>query len=82
MKTMYEIYKLNNEWQVHTVYEGAYAGSYKEIMKFCIRELRLPAHELEAAVMTMERNGHNASKFNLDGNLIFTFDKNIRNRNS
>jgi len=75
---MYEVYKFDNEWQVHTSYDGAYAGSFKEIMKFCMKEIRVPAYELEAAVATMEQNGHNAIHFGVNRTFIYSFTKYLK----
>ncbi len=75
---MIEIYNFGKEWQVHTSLDGAYAGSFNEIMKFCIKEIRIPAYELEAAISTMEICNHNAARFETDRTLKYTFDKSDR----
>jgi len=72
---MIEIYKFGNEWQVHTAYEGAFAGTFQGIMKFCMKEIRVPEHELIAAIETMDKYGHNASHFGVNRSLLYTFDK-------
>lgn len=78
---MYELYRFGNEWQIHTKDDGAYAGSFGEIMRICMKEMRLPANELEAAVISMERNDHDASLFGRHKSLIYTFDKNPKREN-
>lgn len=72
---MIEIYNFGKEWQVHTIYDGAYAGSFEAIMIHCIKTLRIPAHELQAAASMMQSQDHNASHFGVNRTLIYTFDK-------
>lgn len=72
---MYRMYMIDDEtWQIHATGKAAYEGNLKQIMKHCIHSLGFEFEDLEAAVMEMNKRGHNGAEFGVLKGFIFTFE--------
>lgn len=74
---MYNLIDCGREWQLHTI-EGAFSGSFKEVVKMCVTVFSIPIEEIELAVSVMCENNHNSANFGMNRTFIFSFEGEVK----
>lgn len=71
---MFEIYDKGDIWEVHSP-QGAFSGTFTQIMILCMEHFKITSSELEAAVKHMVQDDHDAIHLGANRTFIYSFKK-------
>jgi hypothetical protein len=78
--TAYDLYEVTpTEWVLQVEGQRSFTGSLKELGKFAIKRFDFTADDLEFAVETMIKEGHNAMHFGVNTTFIYSYQKDKTN---